>query len=430
MAELIQFEGIPLIPRKGVIADFIDEFYSWKELIDRLQLHKQQVGIYNAYLYLVSFIYENFYKIINENLTREGFLPGSNIAAALKLFFETRKEKGQVVLTAAGRSEKAGLFLQEILYHNGLDSKNVYDETVRALGPGDIVWAVSGSGTTEIPVNHLSAALKLSGKYEGRIKTFSITGANSFADSALTRLADVNLQIIPNPNANKEKPQPANEIIAKLQGAHGRLAPQGTVFEISAAALCAALGYALPERVWCCHIPLETWKKKLKNFIISFELELSSIEAVKDAVIVYSNRRNIKPIVNYLMRQKVPIKVKPMDDEIDLELAAQRFMFAANRIISVLMANAEDLKKNGLLNKLESFASMIEAQIQDLENVSLFEEVPNLFWLGKGLSGTVARFASVRYNHLQKRESKLIGLKVKTEKQWPGEAKDRAILIS
>lgn len=432
VTESIHFDDIPLVPEKAHISELLEEFFSYKESIDRSQLDQQKVGIYNAYLYLVSFIYENFYKLISENFDKEGFVTYSDIAAALTLFSDTRKKKGQVLLTAAGRSEKAGEFLEEILYHNGLDCKNMTDENVRALGLGDIVWSVSGSGMTTTPVNHFSAALKLSGKLKGEVKTFSITGANPFSASTLSRLADVNIQIMPNPTADMKRRTILNEVIAKLQGEHARLAPQGTIFEISAAALCAALGYALPERVWCCKIPLEFWEKKVKSYIINSELELFSIESSEEEISLCTNRRTIKKIASFVTKHhKIPLQIIPLDDGIDLNLAAQRFMLAVNRMTRMLMDIGENLRTNELLKNLERFVSTVQEYIRNSEELSPFAEVPSVFWLGKGLSGAVARFASIRYNHLQKqKENKSIGLKVKTEKQWPGEENDLAILIS
>ena len=146
-------------------------------------------------------------------------IPVSQIEKMVTLLIKGRKKR--ILIIGTGRSGLVGRSFAMRLMHLGFDV-NVLGETITpAIGKGDIVVAISGSGATALPVT--------SARIAKRVGAF-IVAVTTRPKSALGRISNQIVHIKAKSKAAKEK----DFFLRQIVGEHEPLAPLGTLFEISA----------------------------------------------------------------------------------------------------------------------------------------------------------------------------------------------------
>lgn len=126
----------------------------------------------------------------------------------------------RILVLGAGRSGLIGRAFAMRLMHLGFHVYVMGETITPSIGKGDLIIALSGSGTTKLVVTAAEI-----GKTVGA-KIIAIT---SYADSDLTKLADQVVIIKGRTKVADEK----DYFLRQLMGDHEPMAPLGTVFEIS-----------------------------------------------------------------------------------------------------------------------------------------------------------------------------------------------------
>jgi len=146
-------------------------------------------------------------------------IPVSQIEKMVTLLIRGRKRR--ILIIGTGRSGLVGRSFAMRLMHLGFDV-NVLGETITpAIGKGDIVVAISGSGATALPVT--------SARIAKRVGAF-IVAVTTRPSSPLGRISNQIVHIKAKSKAAKEK----DFFLRQIVGEHEPLAPLGTLFEISA----------------------------------------------------------------------------------------------------------------------------------------------------------------------------------------------------
>jgi len=159
--------------------------------------------------------------------------------------------KKKVLVMGAGRSGLVGRAFAMRLMHLGFQSYVLGDTIVPAIGKDDVVFAISGSGATELIVTAASVAKRVGAK---------VIAVTSYPSSPLGRLADLVLEV---PGRTKLAGE-TNYFARQILGVHEPLAPLGTLFETTAmvvldgviAELMARLGKS-EEELRAAHANLE-----------------------------------------------------------------------------------------------------------------------------------------------------------------------------
>ncbi|MEM3365331.1 MAG: 6-phospho-3-hexuloisomerase [Candidatus Methanomethyliaceae archaeon] len=138
----------------------------------------------------------------------------------IQILLEAMQGNKKILIVGAGRSGLAGRAFAMRLMHLGFNVYVFGDVITPAVGEGDIVIAISGSGTTKIIVTAATAAKEV------RAKVIAIT---SHKDSPLAKLAD---HVIAIPGRTKLATE-SDYTIRQILGEHEPLAPLGTLFEIT-----------------------------------------------------------------------------------------------------------------------------------------------------------------------------------------------------
>ncbi|MEM0232861.1 MAG: 6-phospho-3-hexuloisomerase [Candidatus Nezhaarchaeales archaeon] len=127
-----------------------------------------------------------------------------------------------VLIVGAGRSGLIGRAFAMRLMHLGFRTYVVGETITPAIGPNDILIAISGSGSTAIVVTAAEAARKVGAK---------VIAITSFRDSPLARLAD---HVVVVPGRTKTAVE-QDYFSRQILGIHEPLAPLGTLFELGTA---------------------------------------------------------------------------------------------------------------------------------------------------------------------------------------------------
>ena len=126
----------------------------------------------------------------------------------------------RILVVGAGRSGLIGRAFAMRLMHLGFQVYVMGETITPSIGRGDLIIALSGSGTTKIVVTAAEI-----GKTVGA-KIIAIT---SYVDSDLGKLADDVVLVKGRTRVADEK----DYFLRQLMGEHELMAPLGTVFEIS-----------------------------------------------------------------------------------------------------------------------------------------------------------------------------------------------------
>src|SRR5881409_4186170 len=131
------------------------------------------------------------------------------------------KEKSRRILVlGVGRSGLIGRAFAMRLMHLGFEVYVLGETITPAVGKGDLVVAISGSGTTKLAVTAATI-----GKEVGA----TVVAITSFPKSDLGRLADHVVQV----KGRTKVAEETDYFTRQMTGVHEPLAPLGTIFEIA-----------------------------------------------------------------------------------------------------------------------------------------------------------------------------------------------------
>jgi 6-phospho-3-hexuloisomerase len=130
------------------------------------------------------------------------------------------KEK-RLLIIGVGRSGLVGRSFAMRMMHLGFNVYVMGETITPAIGKGDLIIAISGSGTTKLVVTSSEIAKEVGAR---------IIAVTSHPDSDLGRLADHIVLVKGRTKVAVE----TDYFLRQITGAHEPLAPLGTVFEVSA----------------------------------------------------------------------------------------------------------------------------------------------------------------------------------------------------
>ena len=126
-----------------------------------------------------------------------------------------------ILIIGVGRSGLIGKAFAMRLMHLDFDVYVMGETITPAIGHGDLIIAISGSGTTKLAVTAAEIGKEVGAR---------IIAVTSHPNSDLGKIADHVLQIRGRTKIAKEK----DYFLRQLTGVHEPLAPLGTIFELSA----------------------------------------------------------------------------------------------------------------------------------------------------------------------------------------------------
>ncbi|WP_460126219.1 6-phospho-3-hexuloisomerase [Stetteria hydrogenophila] len=156
----------------------------------------------------------------------------------VSLLVDAYRQNGnrQILVMGAGRSGLVGRAFAMRLMHMGFRVYVLGDTIVPSVRKGDIVIAISGSGSTKLIVTAAEAA-----KYVGA----TVVAITTYPESPLGKLADLVVRI---PGRTK-KAEMEDYFARQILGMHETLAPMGTLFEDTAMVFLDGVVYSLMKRL-------------------------------------------------------------------------------------------------------------------------------------------------------------------------------------
>ncbi|MGQ9718732.1 MAG: SIS domain-containing protein [Nitrososphaerales archaeon] len=154
--------------------------------------------------------------LISKNLSD---VSQEEVDKCVDLILSSRDKK--IFVMGAGRSGLVGRAFALRLLHLGYEVHILGETLMPSVSKGDLVIAISGSGSTKLVMTAVEAA-----KYVGAM----VIGITSYLDSPLGKIADFVLQV-------KGRVMPTTEadgrdyFARQILGLHEPLAPLGTLFE-------------------------------------------------------------------------------------------------------------------------------------------------------------------------------------------------------
>ncbi|MBS7609423.1 6-phospho-3-hexuloisomerase [Candidatus Bathyarchaeota archaeon] len=143
----------------------------------------------------------------------------SQVEDMLNTLVITKARGNKVLIVGVGRSGLVGRAFAMRLMHLGFDVYVLGETITPAMGKGDLVIVISGSGSTTIPVTAAAIAKKANAK---------VLAITSFPDSSLGKMAEKIVVI----RGRRREPREVDEYFSRqLLGEHEPLAPLGTIFE-------------------------------------------------------------------------------------------------------------------------------------------------------------------------------------------------------
>jgi len=173
-------------------------------------------------------------EILRETEESVRSIPADHIERFVNLLIRGRGRR--VLVIGTGRSGLVGRSFAMRLMHLSFDVHVLGETITPAIGKGDIVIAISGSGATMLPVTSARIAKKV-GAF--------IVAVTARLKSPLAKLADQVVYIKAKSKAAKEK----DFFLRQIVGEHESLAPLGTLFEISAGIFFDSLIVELMRRL-------------------------------------------------------------------------------------------------------------------------------------------------------------------------------------
>jgi len=136
-------------------------------------------------------------------------------------FLDAIIQSNKVLVVGQGRSGLVARAFAMRLMHLGIRVYVVGETITPAIERGDLLIAVSGSGTTSFVVNAAATAKKTGAE---------VAAVTSYPDSSLGKLADYKVVVKGRTKLSRSMDYTSNQIL----GIHEPLAPLGTMFELSA----------------------------------------------------------------------------------------------------------------------------------------------------------------------------------------------------
>lgn len=150
----------------------------------------------------------------------------------LKLLTSALANKNKILVVGAGRSGLVARAFAMRLMHLGFDVYVVGETITPSVKEGDLLIAVSGSGSTQIVLSVASAAKKAKA---------TVIAVTSFEDSPLGKISDFIVKI---PGRTKVATE-TDYFARQVMGLYEPLAPLGTLFEDTAMIFFDGVVYAL-----------------------------------------------------------------------------------------------------------------------------------------------------------------------------------------
>lgn len=141
-----------------------------------------------------------------------------------------------ILIIGVGRSGLIGKAFAMRLMHLDFDVYVMGETITPAIGKGDLIIAISGSGTTKLAVTAAAIGKEVGAK---------IIAVTSYPNSDLGKIADHVVQIRGRTKIAKER----DYFLRQLTGVHEPLAPLGTIFELSAMVFFDSLIAELIQRL-------------------------------------------------------------------------------------------------------------------------------------------------------------------------------------
>ncbi len=142
----------------------------------------------------------------------------------------------RILIIGVGRSGLIGRAFAMRLMHLDFDVYVMGETITPAIGKGDLIIAISGSGTTKLAVTAAEIGKEVGAK---------IIAITSHPTSDLARISDHVVQIRGRTKIARER----DYFLRQLTGVHEPLAPLGTIFELSAMVFFDSLIAELIERL-------------------------------------------------------------------------------------------------------------------------------------------------------------------------------------
>ncbi|MGC8994801.1 MAG: 6-phospho-3-hexuloisomerase [Pyrobaculum sp.] len=178
-----------------------------------------------AYLEIANFILQSLDKL---NLDA--------IETFIKTIEELYRLNKKILVVGVGRSGLVGRAFAMRLRHLGARSYVLGETITPSVEEGDLVVAISGSGTTQIVVAAAEAAKKMKAK---------VAAITTYPDSPLGKLADI-VVFVP----GRTKVASMDDYFARqILGIHEPLSPLGTLFEDTAMVVLDAVIADLMKRL-------------------------------------------------------------------------------------------------------------------------------------------------------------------------------------
>lgn len=126
----------------------------------------------------------------------------------------------RILVMGVGRSGLVGKSFAMRLMHLGFNVYVLGETITPAIGKGDLIIAISGSGSTKLVVTASEIAKDVGAK---------IIAITSYPDSELGRISDHVVQI----KGRTKLAEETDYFLRQITGVHEPLAPLGTIFEVS-----------------------------------------------------------------------------------------------------------------------------------------------------------------------------------------------------
>jgi len=177
--------------------------------------------VVKAMVSIASYVEKVSNEIDNESVTR-----------FLKILTSALANKRKILVVGAGRSGLVGKAFAMRLMHLGFNVYVVGETITPSISEGDVLVAVSGSGSTQIVLSVASAAKRAKAQ---------VVAVTSFAESPLGKMSD-HVVVIP----GRTKVAAETDYFARqVLGMYEPLAPLGTLFEDSVMIFFDGVIYAL-----------------------------------------------------------------------------------------------------------------------------------------------------------------------------------------
>ncbi len=185
---------------------------------------------------MVTYFKQAYLEIANFILSALNSIKLEEIENFVKAIEEIYRGNRKILVVGVGRSGLVGRAFAMRLRHLGARSYVVGETITPSVEEGDLLVAISGSGSTQVIVAAAEAAKKMKAR---------VAAVTSYYDSPLGRLADL-VVLVP----GRTKLASMDDYFARqILGIHEPLSPLGTLFEDTAMVVLDAIIAELMKRL-------------------------------------------------------------------------------------------------------------------------------------------------------------------------------------